>query len=118
MALELKPDVKARLISYCKIDELSEDDLKDLTRFYFGAVSYMTNAGISEPKEGTPRRAQYDGLVDALVLDKWDHRGRQVVGQELFQSTHPVWGGTANIYKMTCFLLGINNKRNYESQFR
>ena len=102
MALELSPDVKARLISYCKIDELSEDDLKGLTRFYFGAVSYMTNAGISEPKEGTPRRAQYDGLVDALVLHKWDHRGRQVVGQELkdspaftdeiilLQSTEPV----------------------------
>ena len=102
MALELNPDVKARLISYCKIDELTEDDLNDLNRFYFGAVSYMTNAGISEPKEGTPRRAQYDGLVDALVLDKWDHRGRQVVGQELkdnpaftdeiiqLQSTEPV----------------------------
>lgn len=102
MALELKPDVMARLISYCKIDELSEDDLRDLTRFYFGAVSYMTNAGIREPEEGTPRRAQYDGLVDSLVLDKWDHRGSQVVGQELkdnpaftdeiiqLQSTEPV----------------------------
>lgn len=83
MALELNLDVKARLISYCKIDELSEDELRDLTRFYYGAVSYMMNAGIREPEEGTPRRAQYDGLVDALVLDKWDHRGSQVVGQEL-----------------------------------
>ena len=102
MALELNPDVKARLISYCKIDELSEDDLNDLKRFYFGAVSYMTNAGISEPKEGTPRRAQYDRLVDAPVRDEWDRRGRQVVGQELkdnpvftdeiiqLQSTEPV----------------------------
>ena len=81
--MELEPDVKARLISYCHLDELSEDELMGLTRFYYGAVSYMTNAGIREPKQGTPRRAQYDSLVDALVLDKWDHRGSQVVGQEL-----------------------------------
>ena len=83
MALELTPELKARLMSYCHIDELSKDDENDLTRFYYGAVSYMENAGISTPEENTLRRAQYDNLVDALVLDKWDHRGSQIVGQEL-----------------------------------
>ena len=42
--------------------------------FYYAAVSYLEQAGVSEPKEETPRRAQYDLCVNAMVLDSWDHR--------------------------------------------
>lgn len=66
--------VKARLMAYCRIDVLEEGDEALLREFYDAALSYMEQAGISEPKEATPRRAQYDLCVDAMVLDSWDHR--------------------------------------------
>lgn len=34
----------------------------------------MDGAGVTEPKEGTARRAQYDLCVNAMVLDSWEHR--------------------------------------------
>lgn len=40
----------------------------------------MEQAGVSEPKEDTPRRAQYDLCINALVLDGYDRRGAQVEG--------------------------------------
>ena len=66
--------VKARLMAYCRIDVLEEGDEALLREFYDAAVSYMEQAGISEPEEATPRRAQYDLCVNAMVLDSWDHR--------------------------------------------
>lgn len=66
--------IKARLMAYCRIDILEERDEDLLREFYDAAVSYMEESGISEPKEGTPRRAQYDLCVNAMVLDSWDHR--------------------------------------------
>ena len=66
--------IKARLMAYCRIDVLEEGDEALLREFYDAALSYMEQAGISEPKEATPRRAQYDLCVDAMVLDSWDHR--------------------------------------------
>lgn len=79
--MELTADVRARLMSYCRIDELSVDEEQDLSRFYFAALSFMELSGVRQPEEGTARRAQYDSLVDALVLDKWDHRGSQLPQQ-------------------------------------
>lgn len=40
----------------------------------------MAQAGVAELEEGTPRRAQYDLCVNALVLDAWDRRDISFVG--------------------------------------
>lgn len=71
---------RAFLLAYCRIDELEawEDSL--LEAMYDAAVSYMTQAGVSEPEDGTSRRAQYDLCVNYLVLDSWDRRDVSFVG--------------------------------------
>lgn len=66
--------VKSRLMAYCRIDALEERDERLLQEFYDAAVSYMEESRISEPKEGTHRRAKYDLCVNVMVLDSWDHR--------------------------------------------
>lgn len=71
---EWNDELKARLMAYCRIDVLEEGDEALFREFYDAAVSYMEQAGISEPEEATPRRAQYDLCVNAMVLDSWDHR--------------------------------------------
>lgn len=72
--------VKIRLMAYCRIDALEEGEELLLQGLYNAAVSYMEQAGVSEPKEDTPRRAQYDLCINALVLDGYDRRGAQVEG--------------------------------------
>ena len=68
---------KAVLLAYCHLepDEIEPDLLQ---RHYDEAVGYLETAGVLPPREGTPRRAQYDGLIDALVLDAIDHPGAQI----------------------------------------
>lgn len=63
------------MLTYCRLDELSPQEEILLEGFYQAAVGYMTEAGIAEPDPGTPRRAQYDLCVNAMVLDDWDRRG-------------------------------------------
>ena len=72
--------VKARLMAYCRIDTLEDGDELLLHEFYDAAVSYMEEAGISEPKEATPRRAKYDLCVNYLVLDGYDRRDVTITG--------------------------------------
>lgn len=72
--------VKSRLMAYCRIDTLEDEEDLLLQGLYEAAVIYMEQAGVSEPKEGTPRRAQYDLCINALVLDGYDRRGSQVEG--------------------------------------
>ena len=67
-------------MAYCRIDALEEGEELLLQGLYNAAVSYMEQAGVSEPKEDTPRRAQYDLCINALVLDGYDRRGAQVEG--------------------------------------
>lgn len=62
-------------MAYCRIDEIFPEEEPVLEGMYQAAVSYMEQAGVSEPEEGAPRRAQYDLCVNAWVLDAWDHRG-------------------------------------------
>ena len=72
--------VKSRLMAYCRIDALEDGEDLLLQGLYDAAVSYMEQAEISEPKEETPRRAQYDLCICALVLDGYDRRGAQTDG--------------------------------------
>lgn len=72
---EWSDELKARLMAYCRIDALEEGEEALLQGLYEAAVSYMEQAGISEPEQGTARRAQYDLCINALVLDGYDRRG-------------------------------------------
>lgn len=72
--------VKARLMAYCRIDTLEDGEELLLQGLHDAAVSYMEQAGIREPKEGTPRRAQYDLCICALVLDGYDRRDVTITG--------------------------------------
>lgn len=67
-------------MAYCRIDALEEGEDALLQGLYEAAVSYMEQAGISEPKEGTARRAQYDLCVNYLVLDGYDRRDVTITG--------------------------------------
>ena len=79
MALD---DVRlASLMAYCRIDVLEPGEHGLLETLYDSAVSYMNQAGVSEPDTCTKRRAQYDLCVNALVLDAWDNRSAQSNGQ-------------------------------------
>lgn len=66
---------RAQLLAYCRLDDTGPWDDAVLDGMYLAAISYMEQAGVSEPPEGSPRRAQYDQCVNALVLDSWDRRG-------------------------------------------
>lgn len=66
----------AALLTYCRIsqEELDEAETALLVGLYDAARAYLVQSGVSEPPEGSPRRAQYDLLVNALVLDAYDRR--------------------------------------------
>lgn len=76
----LSDERKASLAAYCRIDQLEEGEETLLQTLYDAAVGYLEGAGISEPQEGTPRRAQYDLCVNYLVLDSYDQRCRTIPG--------------------------------------
>ena len=64
------------IMAYCRIneDELEPGEMYLFDAMCEAAVGYMTQAGVSEPEAGTPRRALYDLCVNYLVLDSWDRR--------------------------------------------
>ena len=74
---ELTEARRESLMAYCRIDEFGPGEEALFGSIYDSAVSYMAEAGVSEPPEGTGRRAQYDLCVNALVLDAWDRRGTE-----------------------------------------
>jgi len=76
---ELKPERKAELLAYCRIDAL-DDDAVLIPGFYSASVGYMAGAGVSIPKEGTGRRALYDLCINYLVLDKYERRSATITG--------------------------------------
>lgn len=76
---ELTDARRAALLAYCRIDAL-EDDAVLIPVFYSASVGYMSGAGVSIPKEGTDRRAQYDLCINYLVLDKYEHRNMTITG--------------------------------------
>ena len=89
---------KVTLKAYCKLDDLSPGDEALLERFYIGAVEKLAKSGISQPAEGTPRAAQFDTLVDAIVCDNWDNRGTQ---QEISMPENPTFRQSLNQMKQT-----------------
>lgn len=89
-------------MAYCRIDELAPGEESVLDGMYQAAVSYMEQAGVSEPEEGTPRRGQYDLCVNALVLDSWDRRGTMDSGKGTYQVTDNIsFRRTLNQLKLT-----------------
>jgi len=96
---ELTEARRAELLAYCRIDELGPGEAALLEGFYLDAVSYMADAGVSEPPAGTARRAKYDLCVNALVLDSWDRRGTQTGGQQL--ADNPAFQRRKNQLKFT-----------------
>lgn len=77
---EWNDELKARLMAYCRIDALEDLDEDLLKNSYYSAVSYMEEAGICEPQEGTARRAKYDQCINYLVLDEYDRRDVTITG--------------------------------------
>lgn len=90
--------VKSRLMAYCRIDALEEGE-ELLQGLYEAAVSYMEQAGVSEPEEETPRRAQYDLCVNYLVLDGYDRRDVTITGTIV--SENPMFRRMLNQLKLT-----------------
>ena len=76
----LSEERKQSLMAYCRIDVLEEGEEALLQTLYDAAVGYMTNAGVREPEEPTPRRPQYDLCINFMVLRDFDLRDAQVDG--------------------------------------
>lgn len=91
----------ASLLAYCKLTELAGDpEVQALIPLFFSAaVSYMTQAGISEPEEGTPRRAQYDLCVNSMVLDSWERRDTAITSTVV--TDNPAFRQVMNQLKLT-----------------
>ncbi|MET0017888.1 head-tail connector protein [Oscillibacter sp.] len=78
---ELTDARRVALLAYCRIDAPLDDGEKAMVDgFYFSAMSYMEQAGVSEPEAGTNRRAQYDLCVNYLVLDSYQRRDVSING--------------------------------------
>ena len=78
--MALSPERLASLLAYCRIEEPTDEEQATLETLYDAAVSYMDQAGIAQPPEGTPRRAQYDLCVNFMVLRDFDMRDATVTG--------------------------------------
>ena len=70
-------DRQASILSYCRIDDPSPEDLALLEGFHADAISYMLDAGVAEPKVGSARLPKYNTCILAMVLDAWENRGTQ-----------------------------------------
>lgn len=90
---------KAALLAYCRIDALEPGEETLLETLYAAAVAYMEQAGVSEPKDGTSRRAQYDLAVNYLVLNSYDQRETAVSGTIV--SENPAFRRIMNQLKLT-----------------
>lgn len=91
------------LLAYCKLTELADDPevAALLPGFYAAAVGYLEGAGVSMPEEGTPRRAQYDLLVNFLTLERWERRDTMVTTTGGSWTENPAFRRTLNQLKLT-----------------
>lgn len=92
---------RAALLAYCKLTELADDpEVQTLIPvFYEAAVGYMENAGVSVPEAGTVRRAQYDLVVNRIVLDAWERRETSMVATVV--ADNPAFRSQINQLKWT-----------------
>ena len=97
--MELTAKRKAALLAHCRIAELDAGEDALLASPPGAAVSYMEQAGVSEPADGTPRRAQYDLAVNYLVLNSYDQREPAVSGTIV--SENPAFRRHLNQLKLT-----------------
>lgn len=99
--MALTEERKAALLAYCKLTELADDPevAALIPAFYEAAVGYMDGAGVTEPQEGTARRAQYDLCVNAMVLDSWEHRDLKEPANQV--SENVAFRRTLNQLKLT-----------------
>lgn len=97
----LTEERRASLLAYCKLAEFGDDQevMALLEGFYGAAVGYMDQAGVSLPPEGTARRAQYDLLVNCMVLNAWDYRDMTYVSTVV--ADNPVFRRMMNQLKLT-----------------
>jgi len=102
--MALTEERRKTLKAYCRIDTLDQSEEVLLASMYDAAVAYMTQAGVSEPPEGTPRRGQYELLVNALVLDTWDRRDLTITGTIV--ADNPMFRRTLTQMKLTETLEG------------
>lgn len=92
-------DRQASILSYCRIDDPTPEDLSLLEGFHADAVSYMEGAGVAEPEAGSARLPQYNTCILAMVLDAWDNRGIQTADKSL--ADNPAFRRRINQLKRT-----------------
>lgn len=97
--MTLTEERRAALLSYCRIDDPSQEDKALLELLYDAAVGYLEQAGVSQPAEGTARAAQYDLCVNYMVLDGYDRRDRTVTGSGI--NSNPAFRMLLNQLKLT-----------------
>lgn len=78
--MPIPEEYKAQVLAYCRIEDPTEEELLTLEGLYDAAVGYLAQAGVAQPEEGTPRRAQYDLAVNFMILRDFDLRDAQVSG--------------------------------------
>lgn len=96
---ELTAERKKTLLAYCRIDMLEDGEDGLIGPLYDAAVSYMEQAGVSEPKADTQRRAQYDLCVNYLVLDSYQRRDMTITGTIVAEN--PAFRRLLNQLKLT-----------------
>ena len=90
---------KVTLKAFCRLDDISVEEEELLCHLYDAAVGYMAQAGVREPPEYTPRRAQYDLCVNYLVLDAWERRETAMVATVV--ADNPAFRRLINQLKLT-----------------
>ena len=78
--MPIPEEYKAQVLAYCRIEDPTAEELLTLEGLYDAAVGYLAQAGVAQPEEGTPRRAQYDLAVNFMVLRDFDLRDATITG--------------------------------------
>ena len=99
--MALTEERRAALLAYCKLTELADDPevAAVIPVLYDAAVGYMDGAGVSPPATGTARAAQYDLVVNAMVLDAWDRRDMTETSGQVTEN--PAFRRVLNQLKLT-----------------
>ena len=87
------------LLDYCRIEDPTPAERSTLEALYAAAVGYLGGAGVSQPPEGSPRRAQYDLAVHFMVLRDFDLRDATVTGLNV--TDNPAFRRLVNQLKLT-----------------